>query len=50
MSNINEVEFERGIQDCRIGKPAKLNASESYNLGFGEEYSYQEMATARTGS
>lgn len=50
MNDINEIEFERGIQDCRMGEPSNESDSESRKLGYSEEYSYQEAATARTES
>ncbi len=48
MNDINEVEFERGIIDCRMGKPVKVDACESYLLGYEEEYTYQQMADHRS--
>ncbi len=41
MNDINEVEFERGIIDCRMGAPEKANASDSYILGYMEESAYK---------
>lgn len=49
MNDINEIEFERGIRDCRMGEPAKLNASESYVLGYNEERPYTDKRNERPG-
>ena len=41
-------DFLQGQKDCKDGKPAKQNASDDYNRGYGAEYEIQQILDAQT--
>jgi hypothetical protein len=43
MENINHLnDQERGELDCVLGYPALIGQSESYETGYGEQYSKEQ--------
>ncbi len=42
---MNTSDFLQGQSDCDEGKPAKLNASDDYNRGYGAQYQHEQNMT-----
>lgn len=45
MSNVDAQEWFKGATDCDEGRPAKKDASESYNRGYATQYERDQINT-----
>jgi hypothetical protein len=45
MTDIQEQDFLQGVTDCDEGRPAKQDASESYNRGYATQYERDQINT-----
>lgn len=41
-------DYIQGVEDCKQGNPAPLNASDEYYNGYGHQYELEQIQTART--